>query len=289
MNARQDNVATVATRDAAGLESEVIRRIVPTKRRLRLADVPGYAQVISVVAGRDFKIKYKQSLLGPLWLIFQPFALFAGFLIAFRTRSGIGAGVPYIVFALSGLMVWSFFQAAMPIGVSSLITNFQLVRFTPCPRLAFPVAGIIASLPSLIVPVAGAVVAAAVAGDLSPRVLLLPVGLAWLFFLTAGIVALGSALAVRFRDIISVLPFVLSLGLFLAPVAYPLSGLSPTVRFLVELNPLTGLLEACRWMLLAPYHPSLRAVGLSLVITAGLIGVGWRVFGRLETTMADEI
>ena len=289
LDTRQDNSATVLAPQPQRLESEAIRRIVPTKRRIRLADVPGYLQVISVVAGRDYKVKYKQSLLGPLWLVFQPFALFLGFLIAFRTRTEAGTGVPYIVFALSGLMVWSFFQAAMPIGTSSLITNIQLVRFTPCPRLAFPIGGIIASLPSLIIPVIGAIVATAVAGDLSARVLLLPFALAWLFLLTVGVVALGSALAVRFRDIISVLPFILSLGLFLAPVAYPLTSLSSAVRLVIELNPLTGLLELSRWLLLAPYHPSVRAIALSAVVTAGLVALGWRVFSRLETTMADEI
>ena len=289
MDTRQDNVATVVAREPPELESDAIRRIVPSKRRIRIADVAGYVPVISVIAGRDYKVKYKQSLLGPLWLVFQPFALFAGFLIAFRTRAEVGTGVPYIVFALSGLMVWSFFQAAMTIGTSSLITNFQLVRFTPCPRLAFPIAGIIASLPAMLVPVLGAVVAAAVSGSLSVRVLLLPLGLAWLFLLTVGVVALGCSLAVRFRDIISVLPFVLSLGLFLAPVAYPLASLSSPVQVLIELNPLTGVLELCRWLLLAPYHPSLRAIGISAVVTTALVTIGWRVFARLETTMADEI
>jgi ABC-type polysaccharide/polyol phosphate export permease len=289
MNGREENAAALAAHDAPPLESPAIRRIVPAKRRVRLSDLHRDLPVISVLAGRDFKVKYKQSALGPLWLVFQPFALFAGFLIAFRSRTALGDGIPYIVFALSGLTVWSFFQASMTIGISSLITNFQLVRFTPCPRLAFPVAGILASLPSLVVPAAGAIIAAAIAGVLSPRVLLLPLGLSWLFLLTVGIVMLGCSLAVRFRDIISVVPFILSLGLFLAPVAYPLSGLSTLVRDLVELNPLTGILEACRWMMLSAYHPSLRAIAISAVVSGALVTLGWRVFTRLETTMADEI
>jgi ABC-type polysaccharide/polyol phosphate export permease len=289
MNGRHENAAAVAPHDALPLESAAVRRIVPAKRRIRLSDLRRDLPVIRVLAGRDFKIKYKQSALGPLWLVFQPFALFAGFLIAFRSRSAIGDGVPYIVFALSGLTVWSFFQAAMTIGTASLITNFQLVRSTPCPRLAFPLAGIIASLPSLVVPAVGAVTAAAVAGILSPRVILLPLVFAWLFLLTVGVVALGCSLAVRFRDIISVLPFLLSLGLFLAPVAYPLTGLSSLVRQVIEFNPLTGLLEACRWVMLAPYHPSIRAVAISLVVTVLVLALGWRVFATIETTMADEI
>ena len=112
------------------------------------ADLYRDLPVIQVLAARDFKVKYKQSLLGPLWLVFQPLALLAAFLVAFRGLADVQAGVPYTVFALVGLSVWAFFQAAMTIGAASLVSNVTLVRFTPCPRLAFPIAGILASLPA---------------------------------------------------------------------------------------------------------------------------------------------
>lgn len=289
MNGRQQNAAATVGPAARSLESPEIKRIVPAKRRLRVAELRHHLPVISVLASRDFKVKYKQSLLGPLWLFFQPFALFAAFLVAFRGRGAVGHGIPYVVFALTGLIVWSFFQAAVTIGTASIITNYHLVRFTPCPRLAFPLAGIVASLPSLLVPALAALVAAAVTGTLSPRVLLLPFLFAWLVVLTAGVVALACSLAVRFRDIISVLPFMLTLGLFLAPVGYPLSGLSHGLRGVIDVNPLTGLLEACRWMMLSGYQPSVAAIAISLVASSAVVTLGWRVFTRLETTMADEI
>ena len=284
-----DMEQTLGARSRVPPESEQLRIIVPTKRRVRLRDLPRDFPVIRVLAGRDFKIKYKQSLLGPLWLVFQPLALFAGFLIAFRGRAAVGHDIPYVVFALSGLMVWSFFQAAMTIGGSSLITNYQLVRFTPAPRLAFPVAAMLASLPSLIVPAAGALISAAVSGIISPRAVLLPLGFAWLFVLTVGVVALLSSLAVRFRDIVSLMPFMLSIGLFLAPVGYPIAGLSYWLRGLIDLNPLTGILEACRWMLIGSYRPSVVAICVSVVATVTVLTLGCEVFARLETTMADEI
>lgn len=289
MNGRQQNAAALGAAEALPLESAEIKRIVAAKRRIRVSELHRDLPVIGVLASRDFKVKYKQSLLGPLWLFFQPFALFAGFLIAFRGRSAVGHGIPYVVFALTGLMIWSFFQAAMTIGTASIITNFHLVRFTPCPRLAFPLAGIVASLPSLVVPTVGALIAAAATGSLSVRALLLPLVFAWLLLLTAGTVALACSLAVRFRDIINVLPFMLTLGLFLAPVGYPLAGLSHALRGLIDVNPLTGLLEACRWMMLSRYQPSVIAIVISLAATAAVVSLGWRVFTRLETTMADEI
>jgi lipopolysaccharide transport system permease protein len=271
------------------LELPEERRIVPTRRRIRLSDLFREEQVIRVLASRDFKAKYKQSLLGPLWLVFQPLALLAAFLVAFRGIADVEAGIPYVVFVMTGLCVWSFFQASMTIGSASLITSLTLVRFTPCPRLAFPVASTIASLPTFAVTVVAALSTAAATGVLSPRVVLLPLGFAWLVMLTVGAVIIGAALAVRFRDILSVLPFLLQLGLFLAPVGYPLSSLSEPVRIAIDLNPITGLIEAFRWMMLEGYVPSFEPIGVSLVTSAVVAATGWLVFSRFETTMADEI
>jgi lipopolysaccharide transport system permease protein len=274
---------------ATPLESQVVRRIVPTKRRLKLADFYRDAPVVRVLAARDFKVKYKQSLLGPLWLFFQPLALLAAFLVAFRGLADVQSGTPYIPFALTGLAAWAFFQAAMTIGTAAFISNVSLVRFTPCPRLAFPVAGLIASVPSFIVTIVAALVAAAVSGLASPKSLLIPFGFLWLFLLTAGVVAITASLTVRFRDMLSAMPFILQVGLFLAPVGYPLSELDSTVRMILDLNPLTGLIEAWRWMVLADYVPSFEPIGVSLALTPLIVLLGWRVFARLETTMADEI
>ena len=271
------------------LEDAQVRRIRPTKRRARLGDFFRDAPVIQVLATRDFKVKYKQSVLGPLWLVFQPLALLAGFLVAFRGLADVQSGVPYVPFAMVGLSAWAFFQAAMTMGTAAFITNFMLVRFTPCPRLAFPVAGLIASVPSFLVTILGALIAAVVTGLLAPTAILIPLGFVWLFVLTAGVVGITASLSVRYRDIISALPFFLQVGLFLAPVGFPLSELSPTVRTILDLNPLTGLMEAWRWMLLDGYTPSFEPIGVSLVLTPLIALLGWRVFSRMETTMADEI
>jgi ABC-type polysaccharide/polyol phosphate export permease len=268
----------------------VERIIVPATRRLKLRDAFREVSVIRVLAARDFKVKYKQSMLGPLWLIFQPLALLIAFLIAFRGLGHVkSSGVPYAVFVLVGLSAWAFFQAAMTIGAASLITNASFIRYTPCPRPAFPLAAIVASLPSFAVTAAAAVIGAGATGHLSPRVLLLPFGLVWLLVLTAGAVGIVASLAVRYRDVISALPFLLQVGVFLAPVGYSLAGLSAAVRRIVELNPLTGLIEAWRWIVLSPYRPSLGAIAASLALTVCIAAAGWAVFSRLETTMADEI
>ena len=272
------------------LEADIRRVIVPAKRRLGVRDVFAHGAVIRVLAVRDFKAKYKQSVLGPLWLVFQPAALLAAFLVAFRGLGDVQtSGVPYIVFALVGLSAWTFFQASMTIGASSVLTNAAFVRYTPCPRTSFPTAAIIASLPSFAITAVAAVIAAAATGYLSARVLLLPFGLAWLLVLTMGAAWFVSAFAVRYRDVISALPFLLQVGVFFAPVGYSLAGLSPVMRKVVELNPLTGLIETWRWMMLSGYSPHLPAIAISVGMTVVIAVTGWYVFSRLETTMADVI
>jgi lipopolysaccharide transport system permease protein len=264
--------------------------IAPTRRRITLRQLFGVVDFLRVLASRDMKVKYKQSLLGPLWLAFQPLALLLAFIVAFRGLGNVHTGnVPYAVFALVGLSAWAYFQAAITICVPSMVSNMQLVRWTPAPRIALFASGLISSLPSLAITAAAAIVSAAITGHLSPRVLLLPVAVVWLVVLVAGPAAVLASLTVRFRDILSLLPFLLQLGSFVAPVGYALAGLSPTARHIVELNPLTGLIELMRWMMLSGYHPALGPILVALGMTAAVTIFGWYVFGWSEVTMADVI
>jgi lipopolysaccharide transport system permease protein len=289
-NAGVQELSTLERPLEAALEWPEERLIKPCKRRLRLRDLVRDMPVVRVLASRDLKVKYKQSLLGPLWLFFQPLALLAGFLVAFQHFAGVKiSGQPYAVFVLVGLSVWSYFQAAMTIGTASLVTNMNLVRYTPCPRLAFLSSSVISSLPTYAVTATGAVVAAAATGHLSVRILLLPAALLWLAVLTLASIAVLGTLSVRYRDVTSALPFLLQVGVFLAPVGYPLSQLSPAVRAIVELNPISGVIEASRWVMLSGYKPAVTAIIVALGVTGLVAGFAWWFFSLRETTMADDI
>jgi ABC-type polysaccharide/polyol phosphate export permease len=261
------------------------------KRRLRLRDLRGIGQIVRVLTTTNLRAKYKQSALGPLWLVIQPLALLTGFMVGFGGLLGAGSvgNVPYVLFTLVGLSVWSFFQSAMGNGATSVTGNAPLVVRTACPRLAFPISSVLATLPNLTVTLSSSLILAVAMGQISVRVLLLPLGIAWLLLLTIGVVFTFSAMVVRLRDIVGLIPLFLQTGVFLTPTAFPLERLSPTARFIVELNPVTGIVEAWRWMILedAPVH------GLAMAISGGgtllLLLVGWRVFVRNEVSMADAI
>lgn len=261
----------------------------PARTRVRLRDLPGYIPVIHAVAIRDLKARYKQSVLGPAWTVFQPLGLLVAFTIGFHAVAHVNTGgVPYYLFALTGLAVWTYFQAVLMLATGSIVNNYSLVRWTPCPRLALPLAALVSNLPSFVVPAAAAIIAAVVTGHVWVGTLLVPVLTVWMILLVAAFAVTLAAVTVRARDILSALPFVLQVLVFLAPVAYSTANLSAPLRALVAINPLTGLIEAWRWSLLN-LAPSWRAVGVSVALTAIGLVVAWRLFARIEPIIADEI
>lgn len=279
-----------AAHDLPPLVLPVTRVMRPAKRRIKLRDLPRDAAIIRVLAARDFRVKYKQSILGPIWLVIQPLALLAAVFLAFRSVGNVRiVGIPYLPFVLVGLSVWAFFQASLTIGTSSLIGSVSFIRFTPCPRAAFPIASVIASLPAIAITGFAALIATAVTGQLPLRALLLPFALVWLFALTLAVVFTTSAVAIRYRDVVNALPLVLQLGVFVTPVGFPLDKLFPTLRVIVELNPLSGVLETFRWLMLSSYNPSVEAILIGIGMTVLVTWSAWRIFSRMETTMADEI
>ena len=154
--------------------------------------------------------------------------------------------------------------------------------------LALPLATLISNLPSFLITFLAALIAAGALGYASIEWFVLPLLFAWLVLLVAAGALFLSALSVRARDVLSVMPFLLQVGLFLSPVAYGTSQVSPIARALISVNPLTGLIDAWRWGLLG-IAPSLTAVGISLGLTGAGAIVAWWFFVRFEIRMADDI
>jgi lipopolysaccharide transport system permease protein len=280
--------AEIVERPAAPYDEEPVRR-EPVRSRIRLRELRSYLPMVRVLAIRDLKAKYKQSVLGPVWVVFQPVALLGAFAVGFREVAHVDTGaVPYGVFVLPALAVWAYFQATIMMCTGSVVNAYALVRWTACPRLALPLASLAANLPSFAIPAIPAIVAAAASGLLSVRVLLLPLCVVWMFLFVAVCGALLAAVAVRARDVLSAVPFLLQVTLFLSPVGYPTSSLSGALHTLISLNPLTGLIDAWRWVILG-VPVNVLPVTASLVLTGLLTVIAWCVFARLEVSMADYI
>ena len=275
-----------------GPVDDAVTEITPSSQRARIRDLFVHSAVLRQLTARDFRSKYKQSLLGPLWPIIQPLGLLVAFGIVFAGLLDVQAdGVAYISFAAAGVTIWVFFQSSLTFATPALTVNISLVRRVPCPRIAIPTGGLIAGMPVVAMPFAITVIASILLGDApTPRILLAPLGLLWLLILTWGIVTLTSAIAVHFRDILYGLPFLLQTGIFLSPVAFPASRIdSQVIELIFALNPLTGIIDTWRWLVL-PMAPPTAGVLISSAIWTVLVAVGgWLFFRRLEPTMADFI
>jgi lipopolysaccharide transport system permease protein len=263
---------------------------VPTKKRVRLTEIWGSRELARVVAARDLKVKYKQSLLGPPWLVLQPIGMLAALIVAFHGVANVDtSGVPYIPFALTGLTVWTLTQTTLLNGAQTFVQNALLIRRVACPRIAFVSGALLANLPAPAVVLMGTVITLLVSGEGLPlQALLFPLIAVWLIAFTFLLVCVFASLAVRFRDIQSLLPFWSQAGIFLTPVGYSLSTAPGKVETVLSFNPLSGLMEVTRWSLLG-IEPSVLAIVVSVVFTVMLAWVGWQFFARLEPTFADVI
>ena len=277
-----------ATGSVAPLVESTVRVSTPMRRRVRLRDMWTSLPVGWMLGWRDMKAKYKQSALGPLWLVLQPLGMLAAITIAFSKVTSVNTGdVPYVVFALVGLAVWTYVQMTITVAPVTLQANDQVVRRSPCPRVAFVTGTLISVLPPLAVVLAASIAAAAISGSLPVEALALPLLVAWLVVMMWGFTLLVTALGGRFRDAVALAPLVVQSGIFLTPVGYPLDAAGSFAKVLA-FNPVSGVIEGWRWSLLG-IAPDGFAVGVALAETVVMVLVGWYVFGRMETRFSDYV
>lgn len=262
---------------------------MPARRRVKLPDLWSSFPILRVIAYRDLAARFKQAALGPLWLFVQPLGIVAAFAVAFNGVTKVNtSGVPYVLFALTGTCVWTYFQLSLSTGANAIVANGTFIRRVNLPRHTLPMAQLIVAFPVLGATLIFTFIAIAALGQpVSWRLALLPLAFVWLAVLTWSIVALISAIGVRIRDLLNLIPFVLQVGLFVTPIGYPSTQAGSAVQKLIDVNPLTGVISAWRWCLLPRFSfevlPVLIAVGWTVVVAVA----GWWIFTRLEVTFAD--
>lgn len=262
----------------------------PVKRRLRVREVWSTLHVARMMGIRDIKVKYKQAALGPLWLLIAPLGMLVAITVAFSGVTKVDTGdVPYVLFALVGLTVWTFIQLSATLGATAIYGNGGLVRRSPIPRVALITGSVVGNLPPVTLMFVVCVVGALIAGGLPLQALLLPLIIVWLIAFTFALALLLGGLGARFRDTVSVMPLILQAGIFVSPVGYSLEGAPKNIHTLLTINPVSGLIEAWRWTLLDIPHPQWTAIVVSLVWTLVLSVVAWRIFSRLEVDFADYV
>lgn len=266
-----------------------LREYTPDRRRIRIPEIWRTWRVTRMVALRDVRVKYKQAALGPLWLVLAPLGLLGAITIAFSgVTKVLTPGVPYVLFALVGLICWTYIQLCLALSPGVLVTNSSLVRRSTCPRLALVQGSMLANFPPIVVMLAATLIALGFGRGVPLQALLLPAMVIWLFTLAWGLSLLFASVAARARDVIAVVPLVLQAGLFVTPVGYPIDGAPANIQVVLTLNPISGVIEGWRWALL-DMPPNMTAVAISLLTTVTVAFLGWFVFVRSDGRLADYV
>ena len=286
----------------AAAEQSAERIVIEPPRGLAFPDLRelwGYRELVALLALRDFKIRYKQSLLGAAWAVLQPLltmvvfsALFA-FLLG-RDQMPSAGGMPYAVSTFAALVPWQPFATAVANSGNSLVTNQALITKVYFPRLAAALAPVLAAMVDFALAFA-VLLMMMIAYGIAPgwEILTLPVFVA-LAVLTALAASLWlSALNVLYRDVRHAIPFLVQLWMFVTPVVYAsenlLAGAPGWAVVVYGLNPLAGVVEGFRWALLSTPPPSALLLGVSFLITLGMLLTGALFFQRLERSFADLV
>jgi lipopolysaccharide transport system permease protein len=259
---------------------------------LQLRDLWNYRELLYFLTWRDVKVRYKQTALGVAWAIIQPlftmliFTLFFGKLAGIEAQTG---GIPYPIFAYAGLLPWMFFSNALTASGNSLVGSAHLITKVYFPRMMIPGSAVAAGLIDFAIAFVILVFLMFYYG-VAPAwtALMLPVLVMLTVVLALGMGMWLSALNVKYRDVRFALPFLLQLWMFVSPLIYPSSFVPEKYRWLLMLNPLTGIIEGYRSSLFGkPFNWT--ALGVSTLIGLLLLIYSSYSFKRMERSFADIV
>jgi lipopolysaccharide transport system permease protein len=256
-----------------------------------VARVWSVAPLLQALVVREFRGRYRRSLLGPAWAVLQPLLYMGIFVFVRRALDAPSpAGVPYPLFAFAALVPWMLFSSAVTRCTVCIYANQNVVKKMPVPREVFPVAAVAVALLDFLL--AFAVLLAMMVGYgvvVGPALLWLPVltALVAVFALALGFGA--AALGAYKNDMALGVPYLLQLWLLATPILYRLEDLPERARSLYLLNPMVGYTEAFRSVLLHDQSPDPATLGVAVGVTGILLLVTWPVFRGMSRYFADVL
>jgi len=254
-------------------------------------DFVRYSELLVFLAGRDLAVRYKQTLAGGLWAVLVP--LLSVFVLTFvfgRVAKLEGDGNNYQLMVYAGMLPWGLFVAALQAGATSLIGNINLVTKVYFPRIILPLASMGVAVVDFLLNLLVFIILGMFFGLFpSWRVLTVPLWLLLAMLVAVGPMLILSAWLVRYRDLRFLIPFIIQFGLFITPVGFSTSVVSPENYPYFCINPLVGVIEGFRWALLGLNTFPTFSLVATLSISLFLLGAGIYLFIRAERTMADEL
>lgn len=252
-----------------------------------------FRELIGMWAFREIRVRYKQSILGAAWAVLQPLTLMLMFTFVFSKIAKIPTDQPYPIFSYTALLPWTLFATSISFGVNSLINNMNLVTKTYFPREVLPLGVIGAALFDFLI-ASSIFVLLMIYYEipLTIHFLWIPVFLVIQIFLMLGLSLIGAALTVFYRDVRFVVPLGIQLWMYATPIIYPIELVNenlPQFRTLYALNPMVGIVESYRNVILRGVPPNFSDLGLAALVSVVVFIVGYMIFKRLEVLFNDLI
>jgi len=276
----------------ANINTEIIIRPHKGLLRIDFKEMWDYRELAYFFVWRDLKVRYKQAVIGVLWVIFQPFITMIIFTIFFgRLAKMPSDGIPYPVFVYVGLLLWQYFSFGLSHASGSMVANAQIVQKIYFPRLILPISSSLIGIVDFFVAsiiLAGLMVHYHYTPSLM-GILLLPVLLLVTFMASVGLGCFLAAINVKYRDVRYVIPFFIQILMFLTPVIYPVSMIGNKFKWLLILNPMSGVIETARGTILGTRPADWRLLSVSILVSAVFFLVGVMYFRKTERFFADVI
>ena len=258
---------------------------------LRLHEVWQYRELLYFFVWRDVKVRYKQTVIGVLWVVLQPLMTMGVFTIFFGRLAKLPSeGLPYPVFYFAALVPWAYFATALANCTNIVVANQHLITKVYFPRLVLPLAAVCSGLLDFVIGLVVMITLALVFGiHVTATVTLLPFFLILALLTALGVGLWTSALNALYRDVASVIPFIIQFWMLASPVAYPSSLVPARWRWLYGLNPMVGVIDGFRWALTARGQPPGAQMVASTAMVAVVLVGGLFFFQRIESTVADRV
>ncbi len=263
---------------------------------LKLKEIWKYRDLISVFVQRDFKTKYKQTILGPLWFIIQPLFTTVIYTVVFGNFAGLPTdGIPQFLFYMAGNVPWLYFSSCINNTANTFVTNSGVFGKVYFPRMTTPIATVITCILNFLIQfvmlIGFEIYFIAMGSDVRPTwmIVLLPVLLVQMALLGMGFGTIISSLTTKYRDLQVLVSFGVQLWMYATPIVYSISTLSPKAYALIMLNPVSPIIEMFRYAMLGAGSCSFLYWGISWIVTIVVVLIGLILFNKVEKTFMDTV
>lgn len=254
-------------------------------------EISKYRDLFYFLVIRDIKVKYKQTVLGGLWAIIRPFFMMVVFTLFFGKLAKIPSdGIPYPIFSYTAMVAWTYFATSIADSANSLVGEANLISKVYFPRIIVPLSPVLAGLLDFCIAFI-VLIGMMVYYNIYPNIMIifLPVLVLLMVLTASGVGMFLAALNAKYRDIRYTIPFVIQLWMFVSPVVYPASMVPVKYQFLYALNPMVGVIEGFRAVLLGTVAFPTQLIMISALVSVVLFAFGLLYFKQMERYFADVV